>query len=290
MVTHCINLTENLASSKNVTIERVSKLANEKLFVIGDLTRLKQAVLNLVSNAIKYNRDNGSVTISCSQQDNAHVQIKISDTGIGLSQQELSELFTPFIRFGAEKSNIEGTGIGLVITKQLIERMGGRIDVKSEKGIGSTFTITLNMANETNEDVTTNVEDQNITMPKSPDKKTLIYIEDNPTNLKVVEMALKKRPNIELLSAEDSETGIDLIHTSEPDLILLDINLPGMNGYDLVKKLKANTNTSKIPVIAITANAMESDIEKGVQAGFDAYLTKPIDLSEFYGLMDKHLN
>lgn len=291
IIDECINLTENLAKKRHVTIERQTHFPSENITVIADSRRLKQSILNLLSNAIKYNIENGTVFVNCTKADNNYIQINISDTGLGLSDSQLKKLFTPFNRFHTEKSDIEGTGIGLVITKQLVELMGGSIDFESEEGVGTTFSLMFKLAN-SNSTLPDNIDNQSKQHMESSilPGKTVIYIEDNPVNLKVVEQSIKKHSNIKLLSAMDPEQGIDLIIDSTPDLILLDINLPNMNGFEVLKILKENSATADIPVIALSANAMATDIEKAKQAGFDDYLTKPLNIAVFFDLLDKYLN
>lgn len=288
VIKHCINLTENIAKSKNVTIENEIDTHYCEVNVLADPKRLKQSILNLLSNAIKYNSNDGYVSIKCHNPDNDHIQIDLKDTGVGLSEADLKNLFIPFNRLGAEKSNIDGTGIGLVITKQLIELMDGNLLVTSNKDIGSTFSVVLKIA-DTDSKNTDNQTDKSQQETSHGKNTNIVYIEDNPTNVKIIQQSLKKYPQLNLLIADEPEAGIKLVKDSRPELILLDINLPGMNGYEVIKILKSDKAISDTPVIAVSANAMQSDIEQAKQAGFNDYLTKPVDLKIFYSLLNKYL-
>jgi signal transduction histidine kinase/ActR/RegA family two-component response regulator len=260
--------------------------------VIADRTRLTQVLLNLMSNATKYNREMGAIVISCDITTTDRIRIKVQDTGKGLRPEQVDALFQPFNRLGQETGAIEGTGIGLVVTKRLVELMGGSISVTSTVDIGSAFWIELPIAippqkQQLNEVVSTAVVNNDVSATATP--RTLLYVEDNPANLKLVEELLRFRSGLQLISAPDAHKGIEIASTQLPDLILLDINLPGMNGYDARKILIANPKTAHIPVIALTANAMPRDIKKGQDAGFFRYLTKPINIDEFTDAIDSAL-
>ena len=255
----------------------------------ADRTRLKQALINLLTNAIKYNRQHGTVVVSCSRSSQDRIRITIKDTGAGLPPEKLLQLFQPFNRLGQENGIEEGTGIGLVVTKQLVEMMGGTIGVKSTVGVGSEFWIEL----------LGDVMPQLITesMPlrltaQTPDnipQRTLLYVEDNPANLLLVEQIMEDQPQVRMLSARDGNLGIALARAHLPDVILMDINLPGLNGTEAMKILRADPLTKHIPIVALSANAMLRDIEKGLEAGFFRYLTKPIEVKEFLEVLDAAL-
>jgi signal transduction histidine kinase/DNA-binding response OmpR family regulator len=249
----------------------------------ADRTRVKQVMINLLSNAIKYNREHGTVEVKCTASMD-RVRISIKDSGAGLSQEKLAQLFQPFNRLGQETGNEVGTGIGLVVTKQLVELMGGTIGVESAVGVGSEFWIELIR------DVTPQLATDS-TMPaelapqthENAALRTLLYVEDNPANLMLVEQIIEGHPHMRMLSAHDGNLGIALARTHLPDVILLDINLPGISGFQALKTLREDPLTAHIPVIALSANAMPHDIEKGLEVGFFRYLTKPIKINE---LMD----
>jgi len=257
-------------------------------FVWADQTRLKQIVINLLSNAIKYNQAKGQVKVACALVSPDRIRISFKDTGAGLSPDKLAQLFQPFNRLGQEAGNVAGTGIGLVVTKQLVELMDGVLGVNSTVGQGSEFWVELR---------STPTPELKSTVPEGalpkPDidrlnapQKTLLYIEDNPANMKLVERLIDRRLDIQLLTAVDGSLGIALARSTLPDVILMDINLPGISGIDALKALRADPATAHIPVVAISANAMLRDIEVGRQLGFFRYLTKPIVVEEFMTTLD----
>jgi len=256
----------------------------------ADRTRIKQVLVNLLSNAIKYNRDNGTVEVKCSSTSD-RLRIGIKDSGAGLSPDKLLRLFQPFNRLGQEAGMEEGTGIGLVVTKQLVELMGGTISVTSVVGVGSEFVIELIR------DVTPHILVGNTLIEKiaphaqgNTAVRTLLYVEDNPANLMLVEQIIEGRPHMHMLSARDGNLGIALARTHLPDVILMDINLPGISGIEAMNILRQDPATAHIPIVALSANAMQRDIEKGMDAGFFRYLTKPIKLDEFMNAMNDALN
>jgi hypothetical protein len=245
--------------------------------VLADPTRLKQVLVNLLSNAAKYNRQGGSIGIGCELLDEERLRLSVTDGGAGIAPENLGLLFQPFERLGvSELTAIEGTGIGLAISKRLIELMGGTIGVDSTPGRGSTFWIELPLAH--SPQLATAAP--TALPPKSAGKFSVLYVEDNAANLKVVEAMLRRQPDLTLLSASNGEYGLELAQRYLPDVILLDIHLPGMDGYAVLKALRADPGTCDIPVIAISADAMPLDVERGLAAGFRHYLTKPINIAE----------
>jgi hypothetical protein len=262
--------------------------------VRADRTRLKQALLNLLSNAIKYNRDGGRVRLELQRQGAERLRILVKDTGQGVAAQRLAELFQPFNRLGAENSQIEGTGIGLTITRRIVEMMGGTVGVESEVGVGSCFWIelTVDALREVERDKTQAQAQAGVAkVERAHDGKqhTVLYIEDNPSNIRLVAQILARRAHIRLITAHTPELGLEMAAAQRPALILLDINMPGMDGYQVLKVLKASAQLGQVPVVAVTANAMPRDIERGMKAGFDAYLTKPIDVKRLHELIDRML-
>lgn len=298
VLAECLNLISPLATRHKLDILLTfnnrelgfMEISDLDLQVRADKTRLKQVLINLMSNAAKYNKDNGKISITGELIEDKNLRIAITDTGKGISEEQQKKLFKPFSRLGAEFSNIEGTGIGLVITKNIIESMGGQIGFNSTPGEGSTFWIDIPLAThsvaETNNRFDNNM---NTTTNDSDTQYTVLYIEDNPSNVRLVAQLLKHRPNIKLLEAVEPISGIELALNEKPDLILLDINLPTMNGFDVLKELKKHDPTASTPVLAVSANAMAEDIENGEIAGFDEYITKPIDTVAFLKTMDKYL-
>jgi CheY-like chemotaxis protein/anti-sigma regulatory factor (Ser/Thr protein kinase) len=252
-------------------------------FVWADQTRLKQIIINLLSNAIKYNKDKGSVIVACTDFDHDRIRISFTDTGDGLAPEKISQLFQPFNRLGQEARGIAGTGIGLVVTKQLAELMEGHLGVESAIGVGSVFWVELRSTSAPS--LIVRKAELPPTFPPPPKtgkaKHTLLYIEDNPANMKLVEQLIALRSDIELFTAVNGTLGVELSRSLQPDLILMDINLPGINGLEALKILREDPSTTHIPVIALSANAMLRDIELGIEAGFFHYLTKPIKVKEF---------
>jgi len=260
-------------------------------FVNADRTRVKQVLINLLSNAIKYNRREGTVEVQCSQGDTGHVRISVKDSGAGLPPDKVAQLFQSFNRLG-QGSAEEGTGIGLVVTKRLVEVMGGAIGVESSVGRGSTFWVDLIAENEPRL-VVDGVEPIAIEEPTTTGVvplRTLLYVEDNPANLQLVVQIIGRRPTMRLLSARTGDIGIELARAARPDVILMDINLPGMSGIKAMQILREDSLTQHIPVVALSANAMPRDIERGLQAGFFRYLTKPLRVDEFLETLDVALD
>ena len=257
-------------------------------FVLADRTRVKQILINLLSNAIKYNHAGGAVAVECSASSPERIRISVKDTGPGLSPDKLAQLFQPFNRLGQEAGGEEGTGIGLVMTKRLVELMGGVIGVKSSIGVGSVFWVELLRAAEPQLAVgaTDTAALQPAQLKNDASLRTLLYVEDNPANLKLVAQLIARRPNLCLLSAADATLGIELARDRQPAVILMDINLPGISGIGALKILREDPLTQHIPVVAISANAMPHDIRKGLDAGFFRYLTKPIRVVEFMEVVD----
>lgn len=282
----CKTMIEPQALNRNITLNFPE--FDSAFVVTADNTRLKQVLINLLSNAIKYNRPNGKVTVTCAEYSPGRARISVEDTGEGLAPEQLSQLFQPFNRLGKENSTEEGTGIGLVMTKRLIKLMGGKISVASEVGKGTLFSVELAMGVATVEPVNELVAPPKLKLEqiKNIAKRTLLYVEDNPANLALVEDIIATRPDLFLLSAGDGFAGIELARLAQPDLILMDINLPGMSGTEALKVIAKDPLTKHIPVIALSANAIPRDIEKGLEAGFFRYLTKPIRIDEFMSALD----
>ena len=257
-------------------------------FVKADRTRVKQILINLLSNAIKYNRTDGTVVVDCLANAPGRVRICVTDNGEGLAADKLAQLFQPFNRLGQEANVEEGTGIGLVVCKRLIELMGGVIGVESTVGTGSVFWIELDRTPEplTAGGVAMPVERTAARIPAEARSRTVLYVEDNPANLMLVEDLLARRPDITLLTAQDGGQGIEIARASRPDLILMDINLPGISGVAALRILLEDASTTHIPVVALSANALPRDIQKGLEAGFFRYLTKPIKVNEFMDTLD----
>lgn len=287
----CRALMQPLADQKGVALSIANDNVAGTAAVIADRVRLRQILINLLSNAIKYNREGGSVSLTCERNHN-EIALHVSDTGLGLDKEQLTRIFQPFNRLGQELSPIEGTGIGLVITKRLVEKMRGKIAVASTKGKGSRFSVTLPAVA-----LLPDVSGAQTKRELAPELHTkasrgcVLYIEDNPANLELIGSLLTLNwPQLTYLSAASAETGLQLAAAHQPDVILLDINLPDMNGFAVMERLKRMTATSSIPVVAATANASDADIERGKEIGFADYLTKPFDLNRLLVTVDRLLS
>jgi len=257
-------------------------------FVHADRTRLKQVLLNLLSNAIKYNKKEGAVEVTCTASTSGRNRVSIRDSGAGLYPEQLTQLFQPFNRLGQEAGGEEGTGIGLVVAKRLVELMGGAIGVESTLGTGSVFWFELASVAEPRRSLEPGeaAELAQAHLPRAAQLHTVLYVEDNPANLKLVEQIMARHPDICLLTAVNGTLGIQLARNSQPEVILMDINLPGISGFEALQILRSDPATAHIPVIAISANAMPLDIERGLKAGFFRYITKPIKVHEFMEALD----
>jgi PAS domain S-box-containing protein len=260
-------------------------------FVKADRTRVKQVLINLLFNAIKYNKPQGSVVVECALVPQDSIRISVRDTGAGLAPEQLAQLFQPFNRLGKEAGAEEGTGIGLVVTKRLVELMGGVIGADSAVGAGSVFWIELPLTTAPQLTVpeTAHAALVQSRVPDGTPLRTLLYVEDNPANLELVEQLVARRPDLRLLSAADGNLGIEFARAYQPEVILMDINLPGISGLAAMKILRADPSTAHIPIIALSANAVPHDIEKALEAGFFNYLTKPIKVNQFMDALDAAL-
>ena len=285
IVAPCILAAESLGTRFGVSIEnRIS--GTDTTAVMADVTRCKQVLLNLISNAVKYNKPGGSVILDCAMTENNTLRFIVTDTGQGIAEKDFEKLFSPFERLSNVSGEIEGAGIGLTITKELVEFMSGEIGVTSTVGEGSTFWVDLPYAGDDVVEVDKNrarvsahevVATATVSL-KAP--KSIFYIEDNPANVNLMNLIIKKAPNLTLETSETAEEGLAAINKNPPDLILMDLNLPGMSGIDATRKLKHSEATSHIPVIAVSANAMNRDLEKAEDVGFLRYIIKPFKVDD----------
>jgi PAS domain S-box-containing protein len=299
MVQESVDLTEVLldcqvliipqAQARGITIHFPEGAS--RFYINADKTRIKQVMINLLSNAIKYNHLEGAVTVACTVTPEQVLRVSVIDTGPGLAPGLVEQLFQPFNRLGQETGHTEGTGIGLVVTKQLVELMGGVIGVRSEVGVGSTFWFELPLAAEPEKsggETALKAYAQH-GLDESA-QRTLLYVEDNAANLSLVEQLIERRSDLKLLVATDGLSGLRMAREQRPDFILMDINLPIISGLEAMSLLKASPETAHIPILALSANAMPHDIELGLAAGFFRYLTKPIRINDFMAALDVALD
>ena len=285
----CRGMVEAQAQQRDIKL--IFPKCTNPFFVRADRTRVKQVLINLLSNAIKYNKENGTVEVACVENSPGRIRVSIKDTGAGLDAGQLAQLFQAFNRLGQEAGSVEGTGIGLVVAKRLVELMGGVIGVESKVGEGSVFWFELKsvigpqLSDEDDDDAKLSKTH----MHQGTQVRTLLYVEDNPANLKLVQQIIARYPDIHLLTAVNGTGGIEIARSSQPDVILMDINLPDINGYEALKILRSDPATAHIPLVAISANAMPRDIKTGMEAGFSRYITKPIKVNEFMDALDEAL-
>ena len=288
MLAECKAMIEPVGNQRGI---RLVFPDDDGLHVLADRIRLKQVLLNLLSNAIKYNRPSGTVVVDCARASSDVVRISVRDTGSGLRPDQIEALFEPFNRLGQQSGVEEGTGIGLVVTRRLVELMGGAVGVNSAVGIGSVFWFELKYAAPAPSIVDAEAERTRVErrVDTSGPVSVLLYVEDNPANLRLIEEMIGFRKDLRLLSAPDAHLGIELARAHRPDVILMDLNLPGISGSDARAILHDDPRTRDIPVIAVSANAMPRDIAKGMAQGFFRYVTKPIDIAALDEAIDSAL-
>jgi PAS domain S-box-containing protein len=290
LVEECLQLVAPTAEARGVRFDLIGRFAGaaSQPHVHADVRRLRQVLINLLSNAIKYNRPKGSVRLWC----NAHEgqwRLSVHDEGPGLDETQRGRLFSAFERLDADHRTIEGAGIGLALSKQLVELMHGSIGVSSRPGEGSTFWIGL-PASAAADTPTADTAAPDVDTPALRTRRSrVLYIEDNEVNQLLVRSMLERRPLIELQQALEPLTGLDMAQAEPPALVLLDIQLPGLHGFEVLRRLRAAPTTARVPVIALSANAMQSDIDAALAIGFDAYLTKPVDMAQLLSTIDRWL-
>ena len=285
-INNCLDAIEPLAQKRNIDVHHTLPPCGQ-MYVRGDPVRIKQVLINLLSNAVKYNKEGGTITVSCEQVKTDSVRISITDTGSGIPEADQAIIFDPFNRRYMHRHATDGTGLGLSIAKQLVELMQGRIGLQSKLGYGSTFWIELDSSHPPAKDIPGTVTSGVVTPELA--STTLLYIEDSPSHVQLLESIVDDMPGLRLLSAHTPSLGLDMARAHQPDLIILDILLPEMDGFEVLKHLQSSEITNKIPVIAVSANALRNDIEKGLRAGFRRYLSKPINVIEFRRVVEKLL-
>ena len=292
LIRECISLIAPQTEARELSVAFTPP--NVPCHVLADRTRLRQILVNLLSNAVKYNRMRGAIDIA-RHGGKDWVELSIRDSGRGLTPEQQERLFQPFNRLGAEMSSTEGTGIGLVIVRQLVEKMGGNIRVDSKHGEGATFVVTL-PASRAPESVQFTPLDSpsrsgaHSTANVVSGRYTILYIEDNPANVELIQQFLAMRPEFTLEVATDGISGLARARSLRPDLLLLDINLPGIDGFEVMRQLKSDPELAAIPVVALSANAMPDELRRAVSSGFVDYLTKPIDLRRLLATIENELD
>jgi signal transduction histidine kinase len=290
VVDQVLKLLRPLAAPRNIQVEPEASAMGDQC-VQADRQRLNQILINLVSNAIKYNRDSGRVTVSCWQVAADRLRITVTDTGPGIRPAKLALLFKPFERLGADQSGIEGTGLGLALSRGLAEAMGGTVGVETEIDRGSTFWIELASASPADNGLGPAPAAEHLTVAPQMISGTVLYIEDNASNVRLVERLLKqRRPGVTLLNAGDGRIGIEMALRHKPDLILLDLHLPDTSGEEVLRLLWTDTCTREIPVAVLSADATLGQSRRLLAAGATAYLTKPLDVMRLLAVLDERLS
>jgi CheY-like chemotaxis protein len=284
----CLAMVATLANKQGVALVDNIEL-DDTVAVYADTIRLRQVVINFLSNAIKYKRAQGSVVTLSGVRRDGIVRISVADNGPGISEANQARVFNAFDRLGREAGSEEGAGIGLVISKRIVDAMGGRIGFDSVVGVGSTFWLELSVVDGVAESAPDAPEAGTLADAGAPHaaRHRVLYIEDNPMNQRLMKRIFEARKNLELHAADSAELGIEMARTEQPILILMDINLPGIDGYEALKLLRSDPRTANIPVIALSANAMKGDRERGFNAGFADYIVKPIDVKKMHGIVDR---
>jgi signal transduction histidine kinase len=286
LVRAAVELIEPLAARRKLSLRVEIPPAT---YVIADRLRLNQVLFNLLSNAVKYNRDGGAVRVS-TYTDGGRTSVLVTDTGPGIPPGKVQLLFTPFERLGAEQLGVEGTGLGLALVKGLVEAMDGTTTVDSVVDQGSCFTITLPTAQADEVAIVHDDVDDESLRPDSGVSGTVLYIEDNASNARLMEVVLSKRPGITMLHAADGETGLAMLRERHPNLVLLDLHLPNVSGQEVLRRIWSDPATRHIPVVVLTADATPAQMRRLLASGATAYLTKPVDIRDVFAVLDLVLN
>jgi signal transduction histidine kinase/CheY-like chemotaxis protein len=288
LLEECLSMVATDAKVRNVQLVPMPDLCGDGLVVSADATRLRQVLLNLLSNAVKYNRAGGQVTLGCTVDNGTRVRVDVHDTGLGMGAEQLGRLFRPFDRLGRESTGVKGAGIGLVIARNLAELMGGRLDVASREGVGSTFTLTLDRHLQERPPPEAPAE------AEQPDaayrRRRVLLVEDNELNIELMRGLLAQRPQVHLQVFQSGLPAAAAARVQPPDALILDINLPDIDGIELLRQLKADPVTADVPVMVISASVLAQDIQRASDAGASAFLGKPVVASRFLALLDGFLS
>jgi signal transduction histidine kinase/CheY-like chemotaxis protein len=287
-IDQAVDLVNPIAANAGVRLESTVSAANA-LYVSADRQRTQQILLNLLSNAIKYNSTGGAVTISA-EVVSGKMRVNVTDTGIGIAEDFFPRLFQPFERLGATQTAVEGTGLGLALSKGLAEAMGGTIGVKSVVGQGTTFWLELSNAESPSRPVLSESAQISERPIQNDSSLTVLYIEDNLSNIRLMEDIVAVRSGIKLITAMQGRIGLELAREHRPEFIFLDLHLPDMPGHELLARLKSDPRTRTIPVVVISADATPGQVKRLLDAGVQEYLTKPIDMKHIFRVFDKHLS
>jgi CheY-like chemotaxis protein/anti-sigma regulatory factor (Ser/Thr protein kinase) len=289
-VKEALDLVRPIASLQNITLSADFSAHGDR-YVHADRQRLKQVLLNLLSNAIKFNRSNGMVVLRCEEAQNDRLRIEVADTGSGIDEEGLKKIFTPFERLGADRNGIGGTGLGLALSKRMIEAMGGAIGVESTVGVGSRFHFELSLVEYAAEPKMNRDFQAGLTALSQAASYlgTILYIEDNLSNIRLIQQILARYPGVRLLDAMQGKLGLELAKTHMPDWILLDLHLPDMGGEEVLRILRQDQRTQVIPVTILSADATPSQINRLKAAGAREYLTKPLDVRQLIALLEDTL-
>jgi signal transduction histidine kinase/ActR/RegA family two-component response regulator len=276
-----------LAADREIQVASLSSEA-PPAYVNADRQRLEQALLNLAANAVKYNRRAGRVTFSCQATSHGTVRIGVADTGPGIAPENLERLFTPFDRLGAERTDVEGAGMGLALSKRLVELMAGILTVETAVGRGSTFIIELNAAEPPPEEEIEDAVPARSDSLLGPDHAVL-YVEDNPSNVRLMERIVSERLNVKLITTSEGGHALELVRRHRPELVFLDLNLPDCDGDEVLARLRAEPDTADVPVVVVSADATRDQIERMLAAGAREYVTKPFEIARVLEVLEETL-